>query len=121
MQVDILGKLQDFAEKNRQETTNEGTTIRFKPEWFWDLLNPKVSQVTPSDSPAEHGSDHDSKMHLKTHFIQPLPENRDSDQEQQRFRSAAKSVDSCISTEGLEQLDLVGLSRDFLQDGFWSI
>lgn len=126
MQLAVLRKLQSLADKNRQETTNQGTTISFRPQWFWDLLNPKVRQPTPNDSPdldpaSGNGADHDSKMYLKTHFVQPLPESQVSDQEQNRLYSGPNSVDSSLSTENLERLDLERLSRDFLQEGFWSM
>jgi hypothetical protein len=120
-----LKKLRILADQNRSQATYQDMTINFKPEWFWDLLVPSIHETNDSlgvNSMAESGSDSTSKMRLKSHFIDRLPEDFDSDREQDHPESAPFSLDSFpIGLEDLEQFHIEELSRDFLESDFWDM
>lgn len=113
-----LKKLRILADQNRAQATHQDMTISFKPEWFWDLLVPSIHETKD----AESGGGSTSKMRLKSHFIDRLPEELDSDREEDHPESAPFSLDSFPNgLDDLEQFQIEGLSRDFLDSDFWDM
>ncbi|KAF5686748.1 C6 transcription factor [Fusarium denticulatum] len=115
----ILKRLQTLADQNRREAANQETTIRFHSEWFWELLDTGIWQSSSSDVSLPYTSvttqdDCDTRMSLKSHFIDPFQEEQDVVQEQQTHDSGLSTVGSLfMGSEGLEHFHIDELSLDF--------
>ncbi|KAE8315412.1 hypothetical protein BDV41DRAFT_562865 [Aspergillus transmontanensis] len=121
-----LRKLRILADQNRSQATHQETTISFKPELFWDLLVPTIQPDTNNalgpDPVTGCESDSPSKMRLKSHFIDRLSEEPDSDQQHEGLGSAPLPSDSlAMGLDHLEQFDIEELSRGFIESDFWNM
>ncbi|KAM0547299.1 hypothetical protein ACHAPJ_010434 [Fusarium lateritium] len=120
----VLRKLQDLADQNRRDVTDQDTTIKFKSAWFWELIDTQIWQSSSDDlsQPYVAGGmkdDVDASMCLKSHFIDPFREDHDAIQEQQCLASGIDPVDSIfLGAEGLEQFHIDELSLNFLNSSF---
>lgn len=66
-------------------------------------------------------SDSPSKMRLKSHFIDRLSEEPDSDRQQQLLGSAPLPASLVLGLDNLEQFDIEELSRGFIESDFWDM
>ncbi|KAM0345061.1 hypothetical protein ACHAPU_006947 [Fusarium lateritium] len=71
----ILQRLESIAANSPADPNLKGISIRFHPPLFWALVDPKISQITPSISD-NRGSNsfQDATIRISTHYIQPLVE-----------------------------------------------
>lgn len=80
-----------------------------------------LASPTDLDQSSGNGSDPDARMHLTTHFVHPLQE--DHDQEEQEPESLPLYTDPLApffaSTGDLEHFHIGELSSDVLHYGLW--
>lgn len=71
--LELLKSLDSIAENNPQSPTSKGISIVFHPHVFWSLVDPKLSQITPSVSYSQGiNLSQDGTIRVSTHYIQPL-------------------------------------------------
>jgi hypothetical protein len=69
--------LDSIAENNQQAPNSKGIHILFHPSLFWALVDPKISQMTPSISNNQVSNGfRDATIRISTHYIQPLVESQ---------------------------------------------
>ncbi|CAG7558255.1 unnamed protein product [Fusarium equiseti] len=75
--LELLNSLDTTAGNNPQSPSAKGVSIVFHPSLFWALVDPKISQMTPS-LPHNHGFNRfqDGTIRVSTHYIQPLVESQ---------------------------------------------
>ena len=61
-------------------------------------------------------------MRLKSHFVDCLPEEPESDRGQERLDSVSSSLDPLsVGLDSFEQFHIEELSRDFLDTDLWNM
>ncbi|KAF5237553.1 hypothetical protein FANTH_10744 [Fusarium anthophilum] len=124
--LEILRKLEALANENRRQHSDEGTNISFQSAWLWELLTPRVQspQIGASNSgPGTGGASEknpDSEMYLKSHFVMPLHDDRESGQIREPVESGQDCMDSLFTMPGdLDLFNVELLSHDFFETGLW--
>ncbi|RKL39309.1 hypothetical protein BFJ72_g6781 [Fusarium proliferatum] len=124
--VETLRKLEALANENRRQHSDEGSNIRFRSAWLWDLLNPKIQSTQNGSLHSGSGTsgasekNPDSEMYLKSHFVMPLHDDQDSGQIRESMASGQDGMDSLFTMPGdLDLFNIELLSHDFFENGLW--
>ncbi|KAL6917048.1 hypothetical protein FSHL1_008278 [Fusarium sambucinum] len=109
--LELLKSLDSIAENNSQSPSVKGISIVFHPHVFWALVDPKISQITPSASYTQ-GLDlfQDGTIRVSTHYIQPLV-----DIQAQHSQNVGDIYDPfTLDVGALEQINLDDVFASFL-------